>query len=135
MLPEFRFHHIGVVVRDIDDTADVYIQAGDAKSETVFDAMQQVYVCFLKKEGMPMMELLLPNNDKSPVWNTLKKNGVIPCHFCYEVDDMEDAIGKLRKMKYVLTSRPVPAAAIDGRQVCFLYNKSVGLIELVEAGK
>jgi methylmalonyl-CoA/ethylmalonyl-CoA epimerase len=135
MLPEFRFHHIGIVVKDIDNTANIYVQAGYVKSETVFDPLQQVYICFLKKEGMPMLELLLPNNDSSPVWNSLQKNGVSPCHFCYEVDDMEEAIGKLRKMKYVSISKPSNAAAIDGRHVCFLFNKQVGLIELVESKK
>jgi methylmalonyl-CoA/ethylmalonyl-CoA epimerase len=36
-------------------------------------------------------------------------------------------------MKYVIVSKPVEAVAIHGSKVSFLYNKNVGLIELVEA--
>jgi methylmalonyl-CoA/ethylmalonyl-CoA epimerase len=46
---------------------------------------------------------------------------------------MEEAIKELRKMKYLLLSSPVPAPAISNYKVAFLYNKKVGLIELVES--
>lgn len=132
MLPDFIFHHIGIAVNDIEETAFFYLAAGYEKTETVYDPAQNVHICFLKKEGMPMLELLAPHDETSPVFNTLQKNGVTPYHCCYEVNDIEEAIAKLRKMHYVATSKPVPAVAIEDRRVCFLYNKRVGLIELVE---
>lgn len=132
MLAEFRFHHIGIAVFSIDETAEMYLAAGYEKTETIFDPIQNVHICFLTKDGMPMMELLAPHDETSPVYQTLQKNGVTPYHCCYEVDDMEDAIRQLRKMRYVATSKPVPAVAIDHRRVCFLYHKKMGLIELVE---
>jgi methylmalonyl-CoA/ethylmalonyl-CoA epimerase len=49
------------------------------------------------------------------------------------VEGMEEAIKELRKMKYLLLSSPVPAPAISNYKVAFLYNKKVGLIELVES--
>lgn len=49
------------------------------------------------------------------------------------VDDIEQAVKDLRKMKYVVVSKPVEAVAIHGCKVSFLFNKNVGLIELVEA--
>ena len=133
MLESMKFHHIGVAVNDIDDTAEMYVNAGYVKSEKVYDPIQNVHICFLKKEGMPTVELLAPNDESSPVFRTLQKSGVTPYHCCYEVDDIDDAILQLRKLRYVATSEPVPAVAIDGRRVCFLFNKKVGLIEIVEA--
>lgn len=55
MLPDFKFHHIGIAVFDIDDTAQYYIDAGYQKTETVIDTIQNVKICFLTKEGMPML--------------------------------------------------------------------------------
>ena len=73
MLPDFKFHHIGIAVFDIDDTAQYYIDAGYQKTETVIDVIQNVKICFLTKEGMPMLELLAPVDENSPVNRTLDK--------------------------------------------------------------
>lgn len=133
MLDTFRFHHIGIAVRDIDATAVLYVNGGYNRSESFEDKIQNVYICWLTKKGMPTIELLSPVDDKSPVNSTLDKMGVTPYHTCYEVDNMESSIKELRKLKYVLVSKPVEAVAIHGAKVCFLFNKNVGLIELVEA--
>jgi len=132
MLPYFRFHHIGVAVFNIDATAKYYLDAGYNKTETVYDRVQNVYICFLTKDKMPMVELLAPVDNTSPVIKTLEKTGVTPYHFCYEVDDITQAIADLRKMCFVPIIKPVEACAINNRKVCFLFNKNVGLIELVE---
>lgn len=132
MLESFKFHHIGVAVKDIKSTAAIYVSGGYACSETIFDPIQNVNICWLTKEGMPIVELLEPVNDDSPVNKTLEKNGVTPYHTCYIVENIENAITQLRLMKYVVVSKPEQAIAISNCKVCFLYNKNVGLIELVE---
>ena len=128
-----KFHHIGVAVKNISATAAVYLSGGYEQSETVFDPVQNVNICWLKRDGMPIVELLEPVDEKSPVNKTLEKNGVSPYHTCYLVEDIENAIKELRTMRYVVVSKPVSAVAINGSKVCFLYNKNVGLIELVES--
>ncbi|WP_287565308.1 VOC family protein [Parabacteroides sp.] len=132
MLPEFRFHHIGVAVFDIDTTAKFYMDAGYSTTVSVLDPLQDIRICFLTKPGMPMVELLEAVDSSSPVNRILKSVGVSPYHLCYEVSDMEDALGRLRKMRFVIVSNPVEACALDNRRVCFVYNKNMGLIELLE---
>jgi len=133
MLSCFKFHHIGIAVFDIEKTARLYIEAGYSKTETVYDPIQNVDICFLEKQGMPRVELLAPKDEKSPVVKTLQKNGVTPYHNCYEVPDIDSAVAELKKKKFVMVAKPSPACAIDNRNVCFLFNKDLGLIELVEA--
>ena len=133
MLDTMKFHHMGVAVKEIEKTAAVYVQGGYKQSVTTFDPIQQVKICWLTKEGMPTVELVEPVDDSSPVCKTLAKNGVSPYHTCYRVEDIEKAIDELRKMKYVVVVKPVEAPAITNAKVCFLFNKNVGLIELVEA--
>ncbi len=132
MLDSFKFHHVGVATKDIDATASVYEQGGYHRSASIFDPIQNVNICWLTKEGMPTVELLAPVDEKSPVNKTLDKVGVSPYHCCYVVDNLEDACSELRKQKYIMVNKPAEAVAFCGSRVCFLFNKNVGLIELVE---
>lgn len=132
MLSYWKFDHIGVAVPEIEGTAAVYKAAGYTQTEPVYDPIQNVHVCFLSKEGMPKVELLAPHDSSSPVQQTLDKMGVTSYHTCYEVENIEDAVAELRKMRYIVVRKPEPAIAFDNRRVCFLYNKQVGLIEIVE---
>lgn len=132
MLDNLRFHHIGMAVRSIDDTAAVYVSGGYKMSSVIFDPIQNVNICWLSKEGMPLVELLAPVDGTSPVHNTLAKVGVAPYHICYITENIKQAIRELRQQKYVLVSKPAKAVAIHNSPVAFLYNRNVGLIELVE---
>ena len=79
-----------------------------------------------------MVELLEPVDETSPVCKILDKNGVMPYHTCYIVVDIDNAIAELRTQRYIQVSKPAKAVAISGSRVCFMFNKNVGLIELVE---
>ena len=133
MIAGLIFHHIGVAVFDIDATAALYEQGGYKRSDSIFDPIQNVNVCWLTKDKAPTVELIAPVDGKSPVNKTLEKVGVSPYHCCYVVDRMEDAVTELRKQKYIMVSKPAEATAFCGSRVCFLFNKNVGLIELVES--
>jgi methylmalonyl-CoA/ethylmalonyl-CoA epimerase len=133
MLPNFKFHHIGIATFSIDKTVPYYINAKYSKSNTVIDIIQKVKICFLSKENMPTIELLEPiSNETSPIYNTLIKMGVTPYHCCYTVPDIENAIKELKKMYFIPILKPVQAIAMNDRKICFLYNKDIGLIEIVE---
>lgn len=101
-------------------------------TETVEDPLQNVKIAFLTKPKMPLIELVEPVNNSSPVIQTLQKSGVTPYHVCYEVPDMEETIRELRQKHYVPLFKPVPAVALDNRLICYLYNPDVGLIEIVQ---
>lgn len=133
MLVSFKFHHIGFAVKDIDATASIYEQGGYKRSASIFDLAQDVTICWLTKEGMPIVELLASVDELSPVNKTLEKVGVSPYHCCYVVDNIEEAVSELKKQRYIMVSKPVEAVAFCGSRVCFLYNKNMGLVELVEA--
>lgn len=128
------FHHIGIACRDIGMSVPFYISLGYQPSPVVDDPLQHVRVCFLSQSGAPRIELLEPLDDQSPVLRTLDASGVTPYHTCYEVTDIEQAIARLRsEQRFLLVSGPVPACAIDNRRVAFLFQRHVGLIEIVEA--
>ena len=128
-----RFHHIGIACRDIDKSKAFYQDMGYTAEATVHDPVQRVQVCFLQKNGAPRLELLQPVGDESPVARTLATAGVTPYHLCYEVDDLDDAIARLRSTRrFLLVNGPVAACAMENRRVAFMFQKNTGLIELVE---
>lgn len=132
MLSEFRFHHIGYAVHEISETAAYYINAGWQLSDEITDEKQNTKISFLTREGFPLIELVAPVDEKSPVVEILKKNGVTAYHVCYEVADIDEAISKLRKQQYVQLFKPVEAIALNNRKICYLYNNKTGLIEIIE---
>ena len=132
MLKNARFHHVGVASRSIEASTSLYIDAGFQPSKKIHDPIQNVNIAFLKKEGAPLIELVEPVNEDSPVNNILKKVGVSAYHFCYEVDDIYSSIKLLEDKDYILMVEPVNAIAFENRKICFLYNTEVGLIEFLE---
>lgn len=131
MLPDFKFHHIGVATPSIEKTSYLYIKAGYDLSETIIDSVQNVRIAFLTKKNMPAIELLEPIDKTSPVFNVILRSGVTPYHFCYEVSNIDDSIERLEAMNYNPISPPVEAIALGNKKICFLHHKDAGLIEIV----
>lgn len=131
MLKEFNFHHIGYAVNSIEKTSIYYTEEGWTLSEIYSDTIQNTRIAFLSKVFFPLIELVEPIDDKSPVVKTLDKMGVTPYHICYEVDDIDLAISKMKKKRFIPLFNPVNAIALNNRKICYLYNKQVGLIEIV----
>lgn len=127
-----EFHHIGIATKDIAKSAHLYSLFGYKVGKQFFDPIQKVDLCFLEKVGFPVIELVSPVEETSPVNNILNKNGTIPYHTCYVVADLDAEIINLKKGKFLVVVSPVPAVAFDYRRVCFLYHKMSGLIELLE---
>ena len=78
MLENCRFHHIGYAVKDIMSTAEFYISLGWELTDIYNDLIQNTRIAFLKREQFPLIELVAPIDEKSPVVNTLVKSGVSP---------------------------------------------------------
>lgn len=133
MVEGMKYHHIGIACEDIDATARHYQDLGYVKGEKIIDPLQNIEICFLDHKNMPRIELLAPVDENSPVVQTLQKNGTSPYHICYSVDNLDQTIKDLKRQRFLVVSKAKPACAIDNRRVAFIYNKDIGLIELVES--
>ena len=127
-----KFHHIGVACSKIERSIEIYKNLGYSSSEIIFDPIQKVNLCFLKKNDSPMIELVGCNDTNSNLNNILKKNGTIPYHTCYETKNIDKQIDLLIEKGFILMMKPVEAIAFSNRKICFMYNKNVGIIELLE---
>lgn len=126
------FHHVGIAVHSINETAKWYVGLGYNITETIEDPIQNVRIAFLKKDDSPLLELVQPVDKTSPVYNILKKIGVSAYHFCYETTDLQKTIEDMEGQDFKVMVEPVEAIAFDNRKISFLYHIDIGLIELLE---
>jgi methylmalonyl-CoA/ethylmalonyl-CoA epimerase len=131
MLPDLQFHHIGYAVKDILTTAGYYTGAGWQMSEIYCDKIQNSQIAFLSKNTFPLIELVAPADESSPIVKTLDKMGITPYHICYETNNIEQSVIALKKQHFLPLFKPVEAIAFGGRKICYLYHQHVGLIELL----
>lgn len=126
-------NHIGYAVKDIQQTAKLYVDAGWELSEVFEEKVQNTKIAFLKKKGFTSIELVAPlDESKSPVDNILQNNGVAPYHICYDVDDIEKSVEDLYEEGFKPLFMPTPSIAMDNHNICYLYHMEIGLIEIVD---
>jgi methylmalonyl-CoA/ethylmalonyl-CoA epimerase len=133
--PEGAFHHVGFVVASIQDSVRGFASMVQADwDEQVFhDPNQGVRVTFLKsrRPGDPLWELVEPADEQSPVHSFAAKGGGLH-HVCYVVDKLAAALAEARALGAIVTRKPMPAVAFDGRRIAWIYTKNRLLIEYLE---
>lgn len=129
-----KIHHIGYAVEDMDKAKKYFVDLGYDVGVITNDETRKVEIAFAKN-GEVVIELIAPQAPGSPVDNILGKNGPIPYHICYEVSNVDVACKEMKHKGWSVLRKPETAPAINGAKVAFLFNKSVGLIEIVEKNK
>ena len=130
-----RLHHIGMVVESIDRTAPSVARSlgGTWDGKTFRDPLQLVRVTFLSGRSPrdPLIELVEPDGEKSPVINFLKRGGGLH-HLCYEVKALEAQLDFIRSIGGMIAKPPLPAVAFGGRSIAWVFTKDSLLIEYLE---
>ena len=135
--PAWRLHHVGVAVPDVRSAAEPYVTAMGMVplGDVVRDEVQGVDLLFLGTPGSDpgvALELVAPYDDASPVAGHLLR-GIGAYHTCYEVEDLDEALRRLRGARFRVLAEPVPAVALDGRPIAWLLAPSRHLVELLGA--
>ena len=128
-----RLDHIAIAVPDMEAAISRFVDdlgielAGreDVPTESTSTA-------FLPIDGTKI-ELIHPIDGEGPVAAYLEKRGGGLHHLCFETDDIESDMSKLKAKGYrFLSDAPKPGA--HGTRVAFIHPKSCGgvLIELAE---
>jgi methylmalonyl-CoA/ethylmalonyl-CoA epimerase len=83
--------------------------------------------------GDSKIELIQPIDNESGVARYLAKKGPDMHHICFEVDDIEAALARLKEADVQLINE-VPTVGADGRKFAFIHPKSANgvLVELYE---
>jgi hypothetical protein len=130
-------HHVGFVTRDLA-AAEAHFRALGyvPRADAVVDDRQGVEILFLVREraapGEPLVELIRPTSEQSAVYGFTTRNEYPIHHVCFVSADIASDVGAARKLKFYVVQPPVPAPAIGGSLIAFLYGRGTGLYELVE---
>lgn len=130
-MSNLKVHHIGYLVKKIDAAIRSFENLGyQITQETIYDAIREVNICFLEKDGYTI-ELVSPVSDTSVAAGLMKKYKNSPYHICYETENFEQAYQELTAGGFLAIDTPTPAPALDNREVVFLTNAAMGMIELI----
>ena len=126
--------HIGYAVPNIGRAIDGFEALGFSFGSTIDDVARNVVLCF-GVNGDTAVELVCPldREKPSPVDSYLSSSQPSPYHICYVSDDFDGDLRRLTSSGFRVVVKPEPAVAFDGRNVVFLYNLGVGLLEIVES--
>jgi len=124
--------HIGILVRDLDQSARLYEELfGATLKEVKLVEEQGVKVGMLSFPQGPHLELLEPLPD-TRMAAVLEKRGEGVQHISFYVDDIQKDLSTLKDKKVDLIDE-VPRLGVEGK-VVFLHPRSVNgvLVELCE---
>lgn len=124
-------HHIGYLVKKIEKATRTFLALGyRMEQDIVYDAFRKVNICFLVKDGC-RIELVSPAAEDSVVSGLMKKYKNSPYHICYQTEDFDATFAELTAGGFIAIDTPTPAPALGGRDVVFLTNADIGMIELI----
>jgi|SRR5271154_414474 len=132
---DLKLHHVGFVVRSIQDCGWSFAQALGATwdGNIVFDPVQNVSVTFFegRSDTDPLIELVEPGSEGSPVTRFLERGGGLH-HLCYEVNDLEGHLEFCKSAGNTIIRPPVPAVAFGGRRIAWAVTRKKLLMEFLE---
>lgn len=127
-----KIHHIGYLVKKLDRAQKAFAALGYVLvQDVVRDEHRKIDIAFYEKNGY-RIELVSPYASESVVSELIKRLGNSPYHVCYETEDFDMAVERLRDLRYVICSDDAPAPACGGRRVIFMIHPFLGMIELLE---
>lgn len=133
---DYRTHHVGVLVKDIDAAIESYTKylGYEVRTGIFHDPIQKAKVRFLAlPEEAAYLELIAPDGPESHLMTALRRGGGVH-HICYAVSGIGTAIAQLQENGFLIVRSPQPAIAFNGRAIAWLMNRDHLLIELVEKG-
>lgn len=125
--------HIGWAVKSIAKARRTFAVLGfQAMGEEIDDVPRGVRIAFVENDAGLSIELIEPMSKESPIRTMLEKNGPIPYHLCFAVSGSWDEVKEIYdRAGFVEATPPASAPALEGRDVVFLYSRTIGLIELI----
>lgn len=128
-----KIDHIGIAVPDLEQAIAAYEALGFRVKERHFVPSEHVNTAFLPI-GESTLELLEPTSRESAIAKFLERRSGLH-HVCVQVDDIDDALRRLRDAGVRLVDE-TPRVGAGGCRVAFVHPKAAGgvLLELKEAG-
>ena len=125
-------HHYGFATSDLEQSIIAFRSIGFHVDDIVIDPVQNVRIAFASHPINATIELISDIDEFGPTSHFISKNGNGLYHICYEVNNLDETIKLLRENSFLLRHPPVHAVALNNRRIAWMYNRYIGLFELLE---
>jgi methylmalonyl-CoA/ethylmalonyl-CoA epimerase len=128
-----RLDHIAIAVPDLQAAIARFSEDIGLPLKGMEDVADQHTTTAFLPAGETQIELIHPMDGQGPVQAFLDKRGGGLHHLCFETDDIDGDVARLKAKGYRFIS-DAPRAGAHGTRVIFIHPKSCGgvLIELAE---
>jgi methylmalonyl-CoA/ethylmalonyl-CoA epimerase len=128
-----RIDHIGVAVEQLEPALELYRDSLELELAHREVVEEQGVEAVLLDVGENHVELLAPLSPDTPVGRFLAKNGPGLHHVAYQVDDIDGALGALKRAGLAMIDEQ-PRAGIRGSRVAFVHPRATAgvLTEIVQ---
>ena len=124
-----KLHHTGFVVADMAKFAK-YHPLGACVAE-VEDPLQNAKLALFRNHSDVFTELIQPLGESAFTWNALQKNGNHFHHFCYTVNQLDQADKLASEYRMLKVLGPIPAVLFAGLEVVFYYTRNQQIVEFI----
>jgi len=123
-----RFHHVGIVVRDLEEAIGRYRDLFGLTSGPVMENPERGMRAAVVNAGGANIELLQPTDEKNPFSAFLAEHGEGVHHICFAVESADKALDFLRSKEIELTDTE-PRPGFNGH-VLFTEASSTGGVRI-----
>ena len=130
-----KIAHVGIAVPDISKAQKQYELLGFcADNEEVIEEEDYGVRVKMMHCGDARIELLQPikEGEPSPVDSYIATKPYKMYHLAYVCSDFEAQIALLKKNKFVPIGEPKPSKGLNGKRALFMFNRTLGVVELCE---
>ena len=128
-----RIDQVAIVVEDLDAALGFWRDLLGLPLSHLQDVPEQQSMIAFLPSGESEVELVKPTSDDSGVARFLQKRGPGMHHLCFEVDDLQAYLIKLKENGIRLINE-TPQIGVDGKKMAFIHPESTQgvLVELYE---
>lgn len=132
MIHGLKFHHIGLVVKSIDDYQENSFFS-EPTSGPVYDPIQDSNLALYKTDKSFFIELIEPLTPNATTFDYLSRSekSSVFHHTCYEASNMEIINNISKTLSIKIFWGPNPAVLFDGREIMFGYSKNQEIVEFL----
>jgi methylmalonyl-CoA epimerase len=127
-----KIDHIGIAVKDLDKSISKWMEFLGLNLQGKDEIEERgVKLAELRIEGGPVLELISPLGEESPVQKFLEERGEGIHHFCFEVDDVTEEMERLKEAGIQFVNDQ-PQKGASGSLIAFIHPRIFNgvLIEL-----
>lgn len=129
-----KIEHIGIAVNNLEESLALWTERLNLSARGIEEIEERgVKLAHLEVEDGPSIELVTPCGEGSPLEKFLKERGEGIHHFCFEVQDIEEAAQRLKE-KGIRFVHDRPQKGAEGSLIAFIHPRYFNgvLIELKE---